>query len=952
MADQQLSAVLRRLRGAAGTPHTGRTDRELIADFAASNDQAAFVALVKRHGPLVMGICRRVLHHLQDAEDAFQATFLLLARRGAGIRKPESLASWLHGVAHRMARNAKRSAARRRRHEGTAQPAPSVDRAAGLEWREVQAILDDEISRLPEVYRTPFILFYLEHRRQADIARQLGIKEGTVWSRLAHARRLLQERLSRRGVALPAVLGLLAVSAEATSAAVPASLVSSVVRAATLAAAGSAGADVASAGVMTLLQGADRAMTFGTCKTATLFLLTAGVLGAVFAFAWGRPPAARAIEPARAEAPPAQPPSRPAAPAPGVPDKKEGDPKETVEVSGRVLGPDGKPFAGARLVLWTGAVKKHEDLSTKATTGADGRFRFAVARADLRRDAKVVATAEGYGPDWVALGPRKPDGEVTLRLVKDDVPVTGRVLNLEGRPVAGATVYVGRVEQVDLTEWLAVRKREVLPGTGSIDGDALDGPAAVKTDKDGRFRLTGLGRDRVAHLSIRDPGIESLDVQVIARPGPCDGMRLSPRLDFPVHAPGADLTVRPGQPIVGTVRDRKTGKPVAGIKVVSANWNGLPFLSSTQRSWPEATTDEKGQYRIEGTAKQKKYAVAAGGRPYFNSTRLDVLDTPGLDPLRVDFELDRGVVVRGRLLDGATGQPVRGRAGYKPRPDNPHLKDFPDLVKAQIIAPATGGTADDGPFAVLCAPGPGWLTAVADDGDAYTAAHEPGGFQLHNAVLRIEPSETDPKSLVQDVVLQPARTLAGSVAGPDGRPLTGAYVAGLDALWKFGRGPQKLESASIRVHGLPPGGARVVVFFHPEKQLARVQTIRADDKEPLTVRLEATGALTGRALDAGGRPQAGLKVKASYRWQDLNQARIEGTDFKDLPGDLLYDYPDWEPIINRETTTDKGGKFRIDGLIPGLRYDLTLMDGTGPDAIRREKLSAESGKDKELGDLK
>jgi hypothetical protein len=93
-------------------------------------------------------------------------------------------------------------------------------------------------------------------------------------------------------------------------------------------------------------------------------------------------------------------------------------------------------------------------------------------------------------------------------------------------------------------------------------------------------------------------------------------------------------------------------------------------------------------------------------------------------------------------------------------------------------------------------------------------------------------------------------------------------------------------------------------------------------------------------------------VKASYRWQDLNRARVEGTEFKDLPGDLLYDYPDWEPIINRETTTDKDGKFRLDRLIPGLRYDLTLKDGTSPDAIRREKLSVESGKDKELGDLK
>jgi RNA polymerase sigma factor (sigma-70 family) len=249
MVERQPSDVIQCIRRMAGTRYQDWTSQELLAAFATSNDQAAFTALVRRHGPMVMGVCRRALRHLQDAEDAFQATFLLLARRSTGIRRHESLASWLHGVAYRMAQNARRSASRRRKYEGTDQPAPSVNPTVALEWREVQAILDDEIERLPELYRAPFILFYLENRRQADVARQLGIKEGTVWSRLAHARRLLEERLSRRGVALPAVLSLVAVSEGAATAAVPAALVSSVVQAATLSAAGGAVAEVASAEV-------------------------------------------------------------------------------------------------------------------------------------------------------------------------------------------------------------------------------------------------------------------------------------------------------------------------------------------------------------------------------------------------------------------------------------------------------------------------------------------------------------------------------------------------------------------------------------------------------------------------------------------------------------------------------------------------------------------------------
>jgi hypothetical protein len=161
-----------------------------------------------------------------------------------------------------------------------------------------------------------------------------------------------------------------------------------------------------------------------------------------------------------------------------------------------------------------------------------------------------------------------------------------------------------------------------------------------------------------------------------------------------------------------------------------------------------------------------------------------------------------------------------------------------------------------------------------------------------------------------------------------------------------------METASVRVHGLDPRESRVVVFLHPQKRLARLQKLSLEDGEPLTVRLEATGALAGRVVNAGGRPRAGLKVKASYRAQELDQARREGKDFKDLPWELLYDSPAWDKIINRETTTDKDGKFRIDGLVPGLRYDLAANDDTGQDVVRRESLSVESGEDKDLGDLK
>ena len=155
----------------------------------------------------------------------------------------------------------------------------------------------------------------------------------------------------------------------------------------------------------------------------------------------------------------------------------------------------------------------------------------------------------------------------------------------------------------------------------------------MKTDKDGRFRLTGFGRGRVVHLQIRGAGIEDNDVEVITRAGKVDGLRLESRTVYPLDA---EFTVRPSKPIVGTVRDKKTGKPMSGIEVVSPNAH-LELAASDHR--------RDGRYRIDGSG-SRRVRGRRGRPPYFNSTKRDVADTPGLDPLVVDFDLERGVESR------------------------------------------------------------------------------------------------------------------------------------------------------------------------------------------------------------------------------------------------------------------------------------------------------------------
>jgi RNA polymerase sigma factor (sigma-70 family) len=222
MPSHSLRTVISYLRRATGPACGDPEDAELLARYVATRDEAAFDALVRRHGPLVYGACRRLLDDSNDADDVFQATFVVLARRAASIRKRESVGAWLYGVAFRIARRARSRAARRREQEMQAVPIQTTQHEPA--WNELQPILDEELMALPEKYRVPLVLCYLEGRTWDEVARVLGWPRGSMSRRLEKARELLRVRLARRGLALSwaAFLGLL--TCQPLSAAVPALL--------------------------------------------------------------------------------------------------------------------------------------------------------------------------------------------------------------------------------------------------------------------------------------------------------------------------------------------------------------------------------------------------------------------------------------------------------------------------------------------------------------------------------------------------------------------------------------------------------------------------------------------------------------------------------------------------------------------------------------------------------
>jgi RNA polymerase sigma factor (sigma-70 family) len=724
MATRSAATVLQAIWSLANTDGGEVSDRDLLHRFVFANDQAAFAALVRRHAGMVLGVCRRALPTLQDAEDACQATFLVLAQKAKGNRWQPSIANWLFATARKVARNARVAAQRRARREARAAVPEAVVPVDQMTGPELLAALDEELDKLPPRYREPLVLCYLEGLTRDEAAARLSVPAATLKIRLERGRKRLGAALSKRGCALG--IGLLALAATSPAGASPSRLVASVL---------AAGSGSCPAAVAALAKG----VTVNGLMTKSLLLVLAlagtaalGIgLGAVSLSVAGQQPTP--ARPAQSESPAAMKdkPKAQRKAGPSAQVKQEAD--NPVPVAGQVVGPDGQPVAGANLTVINDALAAP---APQRQTGPDGRFAFRLPRPPQRGPWHVVASAPGHGVDWVAVSAAP---QLTLRLVPD-LPIAGRVIDLQGKPVAGATVAVDNIHTGPLGAFDELLKnwkksaREQGETADKLDRSLWNRGALGKafhatTATDGTFTLAGFGKDRVVTLLVTGSGIADTYAAVATRTG--FDPRGAPRTPLHLYPPSFTLTAAPDKPVTGVVLDATSKAPLAGVRVTgTALIDDLPQGRYNFHAWPTpaTTTDQAGRFTLRGMAKARAYILVAD--PEEGTEHLhrfaQVPDTFGFAAIPTTIELPRGVVVTGRVTDARTGAGVPCRVFYRPLEKNELGGRFPGYDPPDLPAPWHRGrdlfTDADGRYKLTVMPGAGVVHIQANNRSVYETA--------------------------------------------------------------------------------------------------------------------------------------------------------------------------------------------------------------------------------------
>jgi RNA polymerase sigma factor (sigma-70 family) len=936
-----------------------RTDGDLLREFLDTKAEAAFAALVRRHWPMVRGTCRRILGNVDDADDAAQATFLVLVTKAQACKSRTTLGDWLFGVARRIALNARRLAARRREME------KRMLRPPGREQTDVTdflPLLDEELARLPEKYRRPIILCDLEGQTRKLAARQLRCPEGSVASRLARGRQLLAQGLTKRGLTLTA--GALAAGLAAQTAHADALAATRIAAAATqIMAHGSlTGTTIVSAKVLALTEGALKTMLLSKLKImAALAIMSV-------ALSWGigtivsdstaaqSPRADGQITQKGSKAKAGQGAATPEGPAL----IKEQKPQK-VTIRGRVLDLEGKAVARADVAA-AGHVehvpRQKWPLPSLVDGKADqeGRFQIELPQRDTGyTEVYVVATSPGRA--WRA---RRLDAdswgtEVELRLEAEEL-WHGQFFDLQGMPAAGVRVEISGRNDMSVLVDDADRSHALSGFAGRLYSKFWNPERKLErwrtfatTDEAGKFVLHGLRADWHVGLAIDDE-----------RFGPQEFRNVPPKQN---DGKGFVGVLAPKRVLEGTITSAPDGKPVPNAEVHVATHPSEIDLNPYYGA--ECRADERGRFRLALPAGKyvEATAYAPTGSPLLGFRKSLIWPDSGTLKQQMKLELPPGVLVCGTVKDERSGKPVLGAKVefHQNWDDNPSYRR--DLLGKTVFSDS------DGRFALTVPHGRGHLLI---DGPTLDYLHTeittqsldgsgvyPNRRNYYDAIL---PLTLKPQIARHEVAVTLRRgvTFSGTVVGPAGQPVREAVLlcrSYLDGASDWNpTSTKQVINGRFSLPGCDPERTSEVFFVDEKNRWGAIVKLAGQDTgKPITVRLERCGSASVRLVDEKRNPipKADTWVyffitpgADTYGREDIEKID-PATGQSPIPAEMAC-----APYNTCRGYTDADGRISFHGLIPGATYQLGGQSSfTRGSTWLRGDFKVEAGQVLDLGEV-
>jgi RNA polymerase sigma factor (sigma-70 family) len=901
------------------------SDPDLLRRFLRERDDSAFVVLVRRHGPLVLGACRRILHHDQDAEDAFQATFLVLVRKAATLRSPATLANWLYGVANRTALGMRRAAVKRRAKEALAMPRTDHEGQVPVDFR---LAFDEELTKVPDKYREAVILCDLQAKTRREAARELGCAEGTVASRLARGRALLAQRLARRGIGIGIGISAAAVASaglgESALAQVPPGLTASTTKAAALLAAGHAISAIVSSSIANATEGSLKSMFLIKLKSLATFtlVLSAGlsVAGLLYQVAAASHRTSDPVPIALAD----------------------GDQGATAIVTGRVVDERGAPVAGVSIETKESFFRP----PLRVKSDKDGIVRIALR--DWPNSAPLVAD-DGNGRMGIlieSLETRK--NGFTIRLLPSKA-VRIRVTNGQDQPIADSKVFLVLTSHpTSLNAFTASdgtvslhypREAEVGFVMAWKSGAGFDYASTLVTRRERERRplpdqialhLTGSRTVIVKAVDSSERPIEGVSIYpwTIGKPGKVEEVNLSGCFAAHVKTDAKGIAVfdwlpkdfvqgisflslshdhsrveipfiRPDQPIeqlplhflrMGKLSGKVTfpdGRPVANINI-SGSGAGPAFhnFKGTTR------TKADGTYEMHVNS-EEAYVIRVVDERWAAPSRIGVLVREDQPIENVDFTLHEGTILRGTVTVGPTNRPsteefivLHESGGEIP----PEIRKPGDRVYHEIHYQTGQMTNSRGEYRFCVGPGTYKLFLRSESGEVKTIV------------------VTDKREIVQDFhrVRSEWGMLKGRVVDQHGRPVGGAKIAGVYRRAVGWVDPESVSDNDGRFKVRRVQVPTALFANTPDNKLAGIVHVEADQEE-VTIRVAPTARAVGRLLNADGVVVAGSKIACGIR--------------------IYMGEPPNAPFSTRfggSAKTAADGRFVIEGLMPGEEYEFNL----------------------------